>query len=307
MQGDDYVGYLEEEANSANAAFQEFVVTYDDNDNEIHVFLEGDDDFTYYLPIIKSKAGNQKIIPYNCGGKWNVVEARDAIEAYYSVNCLFFVDRDYDDLLGRQALPSDRLYITNGYSIENDVVTEHSALAVFQDILALPRLEVDNLMKEVENSKSILWNRIVSLSAWIITAKYMGYKTNLNNADNLSKIITVDNNGKLVLTNSGFTNFKKRVNSGNPEPTYSDVLPWRRRINGMQLHAIVRGKYFGWIFCKSVWQTIIIENKKRSNAGQAAIRIPEAISSFRVVELLASRVPYPRSLEDFLNRHIRYI
>jgi hypothetical protein len=57
---------------------------------------------------------------YDCGGKKSVADVRESIkvDGYDLSKCLFFVDRDFDDILCSQVSIDEHTYITDGYSIE---------------------------------------------------------------------------------------------------------------------------------------------------------------------------------------------
>lgn len=296
---EDYADYLSEEANSSNAAVHEFITGYNTGAEEIHVFFEGEKDFTYYLPLIRAKTVGADIVPYNCGGKWNVVEARDQIEDAYDAMSLFFVDRDYDDYLGRQPKKTARLYITDGYSVESDLSRTVVIKIVLQDVLALKRPDVERLSIDIHRRINTVMRRMRSLSGWILAAKEGGCNPNLNNTNSLNGIIAASEAGNLTLGRDGFRNFKKRVFSGS-EPTHADQVRWCRTIRHHDDYCVIRGKYLGWILCKAIHLALLEENARRKVAKVSTIHIPDSIAGCRIVELLGGRIPCPASLASFL-------
>ncbi|WP_164982717.1 DUF4435 domain-containing protein [Leisingera sp. NJS204] len=300
---EDYADYLAAEAFSENAAVHEFIASYQD-ENEIHVFLEGEEDFIYYLPEIRRLAGSRKILSYNCGGKWNVVDARDSVEKSYNVLTLFFVDRDYDDLLSRQATKSDALYITDGYSIENMMSSDEAANVLLTDILAVPTKDANRLKDRMQEIQCEIRTRMYALAAWILAAKDASCSPNLNNTNSMGSLLKVTSDGRLLFCGQCFLNFKRKVDSGKGVPPLNLQVRWYRAILPLDFNTICRGKYHAWIFSRSAQLAIKEENDRRKTAKKKKIREPESLAGARVVELLAGRVPYPPSLTEFLESRL---
>lgn len=300
---DDYAEFLTNEAASSNAAVHEFLTSYNEGGSEIHAFFEGDEDFIYYLPLIRLKSKGAEIISYNCGGKWNVAEARDTITERYNVAALFFVDRDYDDHLNRQARKTECLYITDGYSIESSLSDDAALHVALRDVLTLPKTDADRLYVDIQKRLVKVKRRLRCISAWILASKESGCKPNLNNTNSLNGIVTVSPDGDLQLDKVGFTKFKRKVYAGT-EPSHADHVKWHRLTSKSDDFSLIRGKYQAWIFCKAICLALHDENINRAKRGAAAVRIPEAISSSRIVELLGGRVPYPISLTTYLESQI---
>lgn len=296
----DYAEYLASEAETENAAVHEFIASYQNGD-EVHVFMEGEEDIAFYLPEIRRLAGKKRIFSYNCGGKWNVVDARDFIESSYDVLALFFVDKDYDDLLGRQAAVSSALYITDVYSIENWLSSEQAMDIVFEDILAIPAREASAIKRRALDTQKQVMSRMYLLAAWILAAKDAACNPNLNNTNSMNSLLSVSSSREIRFEKNSFAEFKRRVDSGGGSPSIGLQIKWYRRIKKCNFEAICRGKYHAWIFCKSIRLAIEEENVRRKAAKRRQIRTPEALMGARVVDLLAGRMPYAPSVVAFLS------
>lgn len=89
----------------------------------IFVF-EGEDDRSVYFNWMRALDRSIVYEPYTCKGKSGVLKLRAAVER--DINELargvyFFIDRDFDDLRGHEL--GSATYMTDGYSIENDLVS----------------------------------------------------------------------------------------------------------------------------------------------------------------------------------------
>lgn len=299
---EDYAEFLAAEAQSDVAAVHQFILCNHDA-ALVHVFFEGEDDFQYYLPELRKRSQGRELSAYYCGGKWNVVAARDFIEASYDAECLYFIDRDYDDLLGRQAIICDRMYITDGYSVESDLTGALAIDVLLHDLVQVPRVKCSALATQIGTIQAPALNRFLATSAWIIAAKEQGCNPNLNNTNSLKGIVLRQADGRLCMDRARFSVFKRRVDSGHGEPTLSAIVKWRRRLKGLTCSEFLRGKYAAWIFCKASLIALEQENLRRTAAGEACLKIPDSLKQARIFDLLAGRVPYPVSLSNFLDRH----
>jgi hypothetical protein len=85
--------------------------------------FEGIDDKTIYFHWIRRIKPELQYEPFPCDGKDQVLQLREILErdlGDISENVYFFVDRDFDDLRGRQ--PSSNTFMTDRYSVENYLV-----------------------------------------------------------------------------------------------------------------------------------------------------------------------------------------
>lgn len=91
-------------------------------DDYILVF-EGDDDRAIYFSWMRYLDANFQYEPFTCDGKKSVLKLKGAVDrdaGGLGRKVLFFVDRDFDDLSSIEV--DDSIYVTDGYSVENDLV-----------------------------------------------------------------------------------------------------------------------------------------------------------------------------------------
>lgn len=113
---------------STVVGYAEFIQRYTAGDTSLHCFYEGHEDNIYYHGHIRSLHAAEKIHPYRCGGKSEVVAVFDLIAAkneYKTARTLYFIDRDFDALLN-----NPQIFETPYYSIEN-FYTQQSCLEEF--------------------------------------------------------------------------------------------------------------------------------------------------------------------------------
>ena len=95
-------------------------------------------DAPYYstrVEITDSQSRRAEFI--NCGGKKGVVDTCGYIAgkpAYKKFVTLYFVDKDYDD---NSAL-SDKIFVTDGYSVENYYASDRCVRSAIKGLAAIP-------------------------------------------------------------------------------------------------------------------------------------------------------------------------
>ena len=304
---DDYAEYLAEEAKSDIAALHQFRILYEQGRAAFHFFFEGEEDSLFYMPEARRRIIGKDIHLYECGGKKNVIEVREAIkaDAYDFDNFLFFVDRDFDDFLECQVSIDDATYITDHYSIESDVACINSAEVILEDVLLISRVnpEFHGIMHFIERAFELFYVEVRSLIAWILAAKQGGCSPNLRNTVGLKGIVSLSD-GRPFLSSAGFAKFKKRVVVDGRLPSLAAIIRWNRALNPSNPKAWVRGKYDIWFFRIALVAALEAANERRTAAGQRKIRIPSSIREGRIFEVLGGRVPPAPSLQAFYDNRL---
>lgn len=303
----DYASYLCEEARSDIAALHQFRILYNPNEKSHHFFFEGEEDSLFFMPEARRHISKGATHIYDCGGKRNVIQVRDEIKlGGYSLNsCLFFVDRDYDDFLGTQVALDDFTYITDNYSIENDLASIDAAIVMMEDILRISRadpdfLKIENLLVDAHREFHI---EARTLIAWILAAKDEECSPNLRNTVGLKNIVTLTG-AKPKITKKGFSEFKKKVVANNRTPSLKGILKWRRRLDLTQAKLWIRGKYDLWFFHSSLISALEEVNIQRKANGMRPISIPAIVREGKIFEILGGRIPAPPSLQVFYRNRL---
>ena len=299
---EDYAAYLAEEAKSDIAAMHQFRILYDPAQGAYHFFFEGEEDSLFYMPEARRRISQKEAHIYDCGGKKNVIEVRDAIKAdgYQLDGCLFFVDRDYDDLLGTQIGVDQYTYLTDNYSVENDLSSISAARILLMDVLRLSRADPEfaRIESRILSSYQAFYKEIRSLVSWILAAKEESCKPNLRNTNGLKGIVSMIN-GAPTLTKSGFIEFKKKVLSSGKLPNLATVIRWRRKLDLANAGLWARGKYDLWFFHTILLVALEEASLRRKAAGGRAISIPTSLKEGRFFEILGGRIIPPASLQTF--------
>ncbi|HBF29692.1 DUF4435 domain-containing protein [Rhizobium sp.] len=303
MRDEDYAEYLISEALSDVAAIHEFRILYKESNHELHLFFEGDEDGLFYVPEIRRRAKGAEIHQYICGGKKNVIAARDFIDADdYDCICLYFIDRDFDDYLTTQANITHNTYITDGYSVENSLCVSENLEVAFQDLLKLKSNDLDyaNIIEEVQKSLKSFHVACRSLIAWIIAAKEENLLPNLRNTTGLHKVVSIKADGSSEIKTEGFTYFKRQVLGDKPSPNFRTVMKWYRCLDLADHKLWMRGKYIYWFFPLAVVHLVTDLNIRRKASGRKKVKIPPSFRSGHLFECMGGRIVPPESFVRFL-------
>ncbi|MCT8124838.1 DUF4435 domain-containing protein [Alishewanella sp. BS5-314] len=128
----DRVILMQEQGSSHSVKFLEFTRIHSKKEIKLICIFEGQDE-KYFSSRISLKIGQDKWSGINSGGKNVVLNLHEIIskhEIYKKSNYRCFIDRDFHYSFSNPE--KDKIYITNGYSIENNYVSE----SVFKRILA---------------------------------------------------------------------------------------------------------------------------------------------------------------------------
>jgi len=300
----DYVEFLAEQTRSTASVLHQFILLFNPNDDSIHIFFEGAEDFLYYPAFLRATIDFDSAHMHNCRGKPVVRQLKDFISrnGYPSNRCLYFVDRDFDDYLDCQMVADESTYITDGYSIENDIATVDAAKILLTDVVGLGRGsdEFNLVISSLNQSVGEFNQAIRPIMAWCIAVRAKGGKVNLNNAK-LSGVFNISRNGKVKRKTNGFAGFIRSTKSGNIAPTTAELKTALRRISTDDPRKWVRGKYALWHFELALAKALEIINEARSQANEQEISIPSALRAHQMFELMGGRIPPPSSLLRFLD------
>lgn len=303
----DYASFLSDQSKTDIVALHTFMMLYQHNDGAVHAFFEGDEDKPYYLPAIRQRAGQRQIHPYYCGGKINVISARELIKTRYKAvdGCMFFIDRDYDSYIGNQPEIDEYTYITDGYSIESDLVSNISTEVLLTDIVGISQADAHfrPILEAVDRAISQFAMLMKPFSALCLAAKSAGCKPNFNNV-RLDHVFELDASGNIRKKPGACREFVLKITSNGKSVPFIFIVNWRRVICKQEYKFWIRGKYLLWIFQKSLLFSLSYYSALRRTMGLRAFRVPSALRENGLFDLLGGRLPKPKTLDEFLDRRL---
>lgn len=296
--------YLRKAAKSETTVYTTFLQQYSKNDNSVHVFYEGKDDPSFYGNMIQNKIKRtQKIFYYQAKNKDKVYENYKKINwaSYSKKRILFFVDKDFADIL-RISYPLDtNIFVTSYYSIENYLVDKHIFSRSLRELIGLDNDKVNNaISKKFQVGLRTFYEASLTLTAYIL---YHREKKNPLNLQDISigdvfriddsfvvtkkpKILSTLDRKTGATTTSAFKEIRKIVAS-------------LRKINNPKKYT--RGKFelAYLVNCINKSPDIINIDKKK---GETKYRCCVQLSPSNAIQILAPRIRQPKDVKDFINK-----
>lgn len=265
--------------------------------------FEGEDDRSVYFNWIRTIDAAISYEPYTCKGKSGVLKLRAAVDRDInglSKDVYFFIDRDFDDLRGEDL--GESTYMTDGYSIENDLVNEQ----VVEEIL---KIEL-NCQGRPDVRRMIT---PVFLAAY---KSFLDHSKEINFLLFCMRRLGIENNG--TLPNSLSRAFSFSINGVAPKEGASanSVISPLREISALERNALrpsfmeldpatrYRGKFALSFMLK--WLEVIAKHRRDQNSpifGGMDMEARTRTDRLNVFSLAARTSP-PPSLVDFVSRKI---
>lgn len=294
---------------SSGAAYLEFIENHSKTQRDIHIFLEGRDDPSFYLTFLQKIVPNiQKIRVYRCSNKEGVLYAHQKVARYikYGSRVLFFVDKDHSDFVSEKKPNAPNIYVTDFYSIENYIVTEDMLRRIWYDFFDITTRDADieSIIGKFKCEQERFYYSMLPLSAWIILNRRRGLKPNLNNVK-LSELYVFDTD-LILQTKCEFSEsltYIERVCDVDHIHDLQESLPEViDELKPIEPKKYVRGKYDLWFLCTFIEKLKVTLNDVSKSTGQS-FKVRTQIGVENAVEVLGPRVQIPQSLQDFFSNN----
>lgn len=321
---------------------------YSEKKNEVYIFVEDEDDYVFYSISIRQVYQKFKIIPFFQKGKKNVLKAYKEIDwsNFNKSKVLFFVDKDFDDLIKKTVAQHDNLFITKFYSIENYLVNTE----VFEIILERIFKGVDSgvisvFMEKISNAHKRFGNAISPIISLILIYRKADEHMDLNKI-NLSDYFYFDNfkfKRKRVLSESECNRIKQDQNTTPAERikithintlnsiiekcvekpelyNFFKLIEIRRELSAIkEKKKYIRGKYELWLLFEII-KEIGYESKKINNKIRAfndkvenerdkkqIIKKRIELNSNNIFDILPGKIDTPTDILEFLSTNFNKI
>lgn len=155
----------------------EFLACFRRGGCAVYAFFEGKQDASFYMNAFQNTVPAEwEIRRWACGSKERVYEVHARLDwnRYPKDAVLFFVDRDLSEYLGEPYNPAPNVYVTDGYSIENDCVTQGVCLRLLQEICGLAELapqEVDDILRVFEEELHRFHAEVTPIIGWYVCCR----------------------------------------------------------------------------------------------------------------------------------------
>lgn len=282
---------------------------------DVVAFVEGRDDICFYRPIIRRKISRDgQVQVYVQNGKSEVLNVRNYLYKKIGTGpsssdilgrCLFFVDRDLDDLLPspKESLQGifDDTFITCGYSFENYLVGLEALEIVWIEIF---RLDIfDHRFATTKTTFIRSYNKFIKqmlpIMGWVLCHRKHGTKLNLSSV-NEKKLFRLDSDSLMPKRQVGAIKHLRTITGNSWQPKCHEVLAACRELMGTQanLGMAIRGKWLVYFFSKFMEKIAerLTQPKPRRSSG--------SITSGSLVECVSARIATPIPLDKFLDTRL---
>lgn len=303
----EFLKYLKSAAKSNTSVRTKFLQQYNENDNAIHVFYEGNDDPSFYSNYFEQKK-KVKIFYYQAENKKGIYEIHSKINwtAYKKNRSLFFADKDFSDILMEKYVNDTNIFVTKYYSIENYLVCKPIFNRILRDILHIDDEKfIKSCYKLFEKNLKLFTIQVQPIIAWIIYHRSINSSLQLNNFK-ISDIFYFDENLNIIRNRTckgysvqGYLLYKTKLTHTNQ--CWKGILKYYREIQKIHPHkSYLRGKYEIWFMVAYINKLVEIINSKKSK-GEPKIKMQFNLNAENAIELLGPRLKKPADLAKFLN------
>jgi hypothetical protein len=294
-----------------STAYHEFLLRYKASANVVYGIVEGKEDPMFYRGLIERQlpeGWEVELVPAGC--KDNVLRAMESFDwTHFSPKRIcFFVDRDLSDFIPDGMSYKDNVYVTDNYSIENDVVNAGVLKRLLIEVLNLGDLtpdEMNNIEQQFYSALGFFQESMTPIMAQIILWRRDGKKPCLNDIRPNDFFVFVDGNINLSTEfQSALSLLQHLGKCVNTQPSQQTELASAeaefRQYQGPE--KFVRGKYLLWFlveFALEIHRSITKIIKRFTRSPKVKI----SIGTGNAMVVLAPRVRCPITLQEFLKRN----
>lgn len=301
---------------SSTTAYHEFLLIYKNSENKIVFgFVEGKDDPSFYKPIIENmlpEGWGVRLIP--TGSKRKVLNIFNEIDwkRFPKKRICFFVDKDLSLFLSEAHPTEDNFYVTDQYSIENDVVNFNMLECFLSDccgIVTITDSERCALKCLFDDAVNAFCEALVPIMTQVISWQRNGEKPSLSNIRLRDIILLVE--GK-VAQQQGYSLPENKIayasaKCGLPISDEAVLKCIEEEFRKMGIRSYTRGKYLMWFFVEYAKHIHALANIFCSRYPLPP-KIRLSVGHTNIMVALAPRARAPLSLKKFVQKsYIEYI
>ncbi len=298
------------------SAYHSFKGAYIKGEKRVYAFVEGNDDISYYKSPIESFVDEAcEVKCFSAGSKKKVIETYKVFDwkNFPKENILFFVDRDLSDFTDEEKINGNNFYITDGYSIENNIVTRATCGRILEETYKVSKLsskELEEILDAFDKQLSFFKEEVALIMAWVILWRSSGKQCVFNKIKMKEIFIfdIVELKKKRDSKNTSDVNITEYIHRSceieyDARTDISDTLEKFNSADGK--NKFIRGKYLMWFmlnFVKSICNNI---HELSGGYSQPHKKCP-SIGLEGAVEYFAPKARIPESLRNFLEESISF-
>ena len=146
----DMLEVLAEASQSSNVAYNDFLLYYKNGKPMVFGFVEGKQDPSYYRSFLDAALPDGwECKLFRPGNKKRVLEVFEGMDwnRFPKAAVCFFVDRDLSMFLGGETHEGSNLYVSDNYSIENDLVNVRTLERIMEEVQGVTGLTPEEVTK----------------------------------------------------------------------------------------------------------------------------------------------------------------
>lgn len=288
--------------------YHEFLLRYSKDAKVVYGFMEGKEDPCFYRGFIESLLPEDWSVElWPAGNKKQVYAIHKVINwrRFRKSRVCFFVDRDLSDMIPETLVQDKNIYVTTGYSIENDVVNKGTCHRILSELCGFSNVDHDALEAVCElfdQELETFLQSMVPIMAWILAWRRNDKRPNLN--DILMRDLFSIVNGRLQskATPKGKVTLIEylhdRCKIVNDHKV--NIVPIQNEFCRNEAYKkLTRGKYVFWFlveFCNAVHRDSVALFKEMSSPP----KMHSSLSFSNGIGLIGPRSRIPKSLREFL-------
>lgn len=294
--------------NAGGEVYHEFLLRFRKEHKTVYGIVEGKDDPLFYRGLIEQNLpSGWDVDLLVAGNRSKVLRAEEDFDwnRFPRSRICFFVDRDLSDFSKVEEKVFRNIYVTDKYSIENELANFGTIKRVMHEILNINEISHGELIlmgRNFEDNIRIFSNNMTSIMAQIIIWQRQGGKPSLDNI--CPKDIFEFDNGKIkmkgdfdILENRiGYAAKKVNLVPSSPAELTTTTEEFIRKSGPERL---IRGKYITWFV---VEQCLHFHNRIQNycKSYMAPPKVRVTLGQANAMTLVATRIRCPDSLDNFI-------
>lgn len=262
---------LDKKILTPSATYIKILSQYKANDNTVFCLVEGIEDISFYRTFMEIYKNDVPIKYISCYGKENVINNYNSLNwgFYDKKRVLFFIDKDFDDYIGREIINDFNVFVTDCYSIENYLVDEMILEKFITDNCfitneSIIQLAIDNFRYQ----HSTYVKQLKMISAWMMYCRKNKFDVSFNEIK-MADLFQIDKYGKLRKKTLSSYASKFEYLCDKTKTHHFDIVEVRHYYNLIGRESkpkkFIRGKYelyFMFMYLKYITENVVNEFSK---------------------------------------------
>lgn len=305
---------LKNARNESATAYHLFLLKYPKPG--IYAFFEGEGDSSFYSqPIRRFNTHSLQIYQFDGTGKRDVLSTYQKVAQKASLasgngntRLLFFVDRDYDELLGKGVTEASNLFVTRFYSVENYLVSDSVLQVVFEDLFNFSNVHFDfELIREkFQTELTRFYELMQPITAFIVYLKKTGVEIDLKRIK-LSNLLKFNEDINVEYIETDLQSIINKVCFSLGLQPQADAVAncelLASELRQYEPKVITRGKFELWFFVSFV-RNLAESLKKDVLSDDQNLKKQVDLGLGNALHILGPRVPTPIELSEFLELNL---